>query len=256
MKTPPLLYWCNIWFATSCVMSSNWLYDIEMPAQKMEPFDHGFWAIMIVNFYSNIKGKGCFSSWSYLFFFNDRLFPSLLNRKLNIIARANANDSFEKLFSERSILSKIKLTSVSSLIGTDLIWLAFSNLKLASLDWHFKCIACLADFIMFISDSKKFWAFWMLFWTGELKNTLNLLPANPLSNPGTLESKNSENWDTWVLHAMPWPSSISKYIASNSPTIKTVPWPANSGSLMYRMILFKTSSLIQVSFVEIYVDRV
>ena len=49
---------------------------------------------------------------------------------------------------------------------------------------------------------------------------------------------------------MPWPSSISTYIASSSPTIKAVPEPAISVSLMCRMILFKVSSLIQVYVVE------
>ena len=129
-------------------------------------------------------------------------------------------------------------------------WLALSNLKLASVGWHFKPLACLTVPTMFTSDLKKPWAFWVLFATAESKNTLNLLLDNPLSNPGTLESKSSANRDTWVLHAMPWPSSISTYIASSSPTIKTVPRPANSVSLMYGMILFKASSLIQVSFVE------
>ena len=72
----------------------------------------------------------------------------------------------------------------------------------------------------------------------------NLLPDNPLSNPGTLASKSSENQDM-----MPWSSIISTYIASSSPTIKTVHELANSVSLMYRMILFKKRSLIQVSHV-------
>ena len=49
---------------------------------------------------------------------------------------------------------------------------------------------------------------------------------------------------------MPWPSSISAYITGSSPNINTVPGPVNPLSLMYRMILFKKSSLIQVSFVK------
>ena len=75
---------------------------------------------------------------------------------------------------------------------------------------------------------------------------------NPLSNRETFASRCSTNQDTWVwvLHTMPWSSSISAYIASSSPIIKTVPGAINSVSLMYRMILFKTSSLIQVLFVE------
>ena len=196
----------------------------------MEPVDHGFWATMTVNFYSNVKGKGCF------FWLN--------------IAWANASDSFEKPFSDRSIPSKIKLTSVRNSIGTDSFSLALSNLKLAFVDWHFKRIPCLTGPAMFTSDSKTSWAFWVLLWTAESKNTLNLLPDNPLSNPGTLASKSPANWDTWVLYTMPCLSRISPYIASSSPTIKTMPELANSVSLMYRMILFKTSSLIQVWFVE------
>ena len=49
---------------------------------------------------------------------------------------------------------------------------------------------------------------------------------------------------------MPWLSNISTYIASSSPIIKTMLGPANSVSLMYRMILFKTYTLFQVSLVE------
>ena len=98
---------------------------------------------MTVNFYRNVKAIGCFF-WLVLYLlFNNRLFPSLLKRKLNFISWANASDSFEKPFPERSIPSKIKLTSVRSLIGTDSIWVALSNLKLVSVDWHFKSIACL-----------------------------------------------------------------------------------------------------------------
>ena len=70
--------------------------------------------------------------------FNDRLFSSLLMQKLNIIALASASDRFEKPFSERPIPSKTKLTSVRSSIDTDLYWLVLSNLKLESVDWHFK----------------------------------------------------------------------------------------------------------------------
>ena len=165
----------------------------------MEPVDHGFWVTMTANFNSKVKGKGCFFWLVMLFFYNDRFLPSLLKRKLNIIAWANWSDSFEKPFSERSIPYRIQLTSVRSAIGTDSIWLALSNLKLASADWHFKCLGCLTGATMFTSDSKKSWVFWMLFRTAESKNTLNLLPKNPLSNSGTLESKNSANRDTWVL---------------------------------------------------------
>ena len=87
----------------------------------MEPVDHGFCATMTVNFYSNVKEKGVPFDWSCLFFFSDRLLPFLLKQKLNIIVGANASDFFENPFSERSIPSKMKLTSVRSSIGTDSI---------------------------------------------------------------------------------------------------------------------------------------
>ena len=96
---------------------------------------------MTVNFLSNVKGKGWFF-WSCLFFFNDCLFPSLLKRKLNIISRANASNSFKKPLSERSIPSKIKLTSLRISTGTDSIWLFLPNLKLASVDWHSLSYRC------------------------------------------------------------------------------------------------------------------
>ena len=129
MKSLSRLYWCNILFVKSCVMPSNRLYDIKIPAQK--------WGQLIKVFVS--------SDWSYLFFFNDRLFPFLLKRELNIITWTNTSDSSENPFSERSIPSKIKLTSVRTSIGTDSVWLALSSLKLASVDWHYelstnKCI--------------------------------------------------------------------------------------------------------------------
>ena len=44
-----------------------------------------------------------------------------VSSSFTIIACVNASDSFEKFFSERSIPSKIKLTSVKSSIDTDLI---------------------------------------------------------------------------------------------------------------------------------------
>ena len=138
-------------------MSSNELYDIET-AQKWSQ-----WIFMTVNFYSKVK-EGISFDWSSLFFFNDRLFPSLLKQKLNITVWANARSySFEKPFPERSIPSKIKLTCVRSSTGTDSIWLALSNLILASMDWYFKWIACLMGPTMFTSDSSKSWAFWVLF---------------------------------------------------------------------------------------------
>ena len=101
------------------------------------------------------RGKGVSFDWSSFFFFNHRLFPSLLKQKLNIIAWDNACDSIEKPFSDRSIPSKIKLTNVRSTIGTDWIWFASSNLKLASTDGQFKHIACLMGPTVFTSDSKK-----------------------------------------------------------------------------------------------------
>ena len=105
---------------------------------------------------------------------------------------------------QRSIPSKIKLTGARSSIGTDSIWLALPNLKLASVDWHFQRIACLTGPSMFSSDQKKklkkSGVFWVLFWIVESKNTLNLLPDNLLSISGTLATKGSANRDTQVLH--------------------------------------------------------
>ena len=143
----------------------------------MESVDHGFWATMTVNFYSNETGKGVSFDWSCLFFFNDRLFPCLLKLKLNIIAWTNASDSFEKPFSERSIPSKIKLNSIRSSIGTDSVW----QISIRGLTFQAESLSYGPYYVYQWLKKSLAILFWMLFWTAESK----INSGNLLSNPGT-----------------------------------------------------------------------
>ena len=75
-------------------------------------------------------------------FFNNCLFPWLVKWKLNVIAWANPSGSFEKPFSERSISSKIELTSVKSSIGTDLTGLVTIKSCICGLTFQAHRLSC------------------------------------------------------------------------------------------------------------------
>ena len=79
---------------------------------------------------------------------------------------------------------------------------------------------------------------------------VNLSPDNPLGNPGTLASRVSANWDKWLLHTIPWPLSISIYIASTSPTVKTARARYLALAVFIILCLYLQNDFIQDKFVD------